>query len=201
MREDPQEPRGTKALKDPPGLLRYPTSWGTKENRGSKDCQGGWVRKETEASQDSLAWKGPKGHLDHQGHQAPPETLEALGTLERQDPVVCQEAWATWGCQDPKERGELWDSQVYLEDQASQVPMVSKEIRESQVIQKVQGQDHQDQRENQDCQVTWGRKEKEGHLARPDAQGLLDRMEPLEVPEAPDPQETRVRMASWGLKA
>lgn len=45
-----------------------------------------------------------------------------------------QEAWGTWGCQVLKERRELWDSQVYLEDQASQDFMVSKEIRESQVI-------------------------------------------------------------------
>lgn len=200
-REDPQEPRGTKVLKDPPGLLRYPTSWGTKENRASKGSQEGRVKKETEASPDSRAWKGSKGHLDHRDHQAPAETLEALGILERQDPVVCREAWATWGCQDPKEKGELWDSQVYLEDQASQVSTVSKEIRESQVIQKVQGQDHQDQRENKDCQVTWGGKEKGGHLARPDTQGLLDLTEPLEVPEAPDPQETQVRMESRGLKA
>ena len=33
-----------------------------------------------------------------------------------------------------------------MEDQAFQVFLVSKEIRESQVIQKVQGQDHRDQR-------------------------------------------------------
>lgn len=201
MREDPQEPRGTKALKDPLGLLRYPTSWGTKENRASKDLQESRVRKETEVTQDSGARKDSTGPLDLQAHQAPVEILGALEILEKQDPVVCQEAWAPWGCQGPKERRELWDSRVHLEDQASQVSMVFKEIRESQVVQKVQGQDHQDQRENQDCQVTWERKEKEGHLACPDTQGLLALMEPLEVPEALDPQETRVRMVSWGLKA
>lgn len=78
-----------------------------------------------------------------------------MGILENRAPVECQEAWGTWGCQGPKEREELWDSQVSLEKQASQVFMVSKEIRESQVIQKAQDQDHQDPRENQDCQVSW----------------------------------------------
>ena len=36
--------------------------------------------------------------------------------------------------------------------------------------------------------MIWERKEKEGRLAHPDTQGLLDLMEPLDIPEAPDPQ-------------
>lgn len=75
-----------------------------------------------------------KGHLDHRDHQDPEEIQVALGILENQGHLACQEAWGTWGCQVLKERRELWDSQVYLEDQASQDFMVSKEIRESQVI-------------------------------------------------------------------
>lgn len=123
-----------------------------------------------------------------------------MGILENQDPVECREAWATWGYPGPKERGELWDSQVSLEEKASQVLMVSEEIRESQVIQKGQGQDHQDQRENQDCQVTWGRKEKEGHLAHLDIQGLLDLMESPEVLEVLATQGSRVQMVKRGGK-
>lgn len=51
MREDPQEPKGKKELKAPPGLLKYPTYRGTKENQASKGLQDGRVRKETEAFQ------------------------------------------------------------------------------------------------------------------------------------------------------
>lgn len=36
VREDPQEPRGRRELKDLPGLLKYLTYWGTKENQASK---------------------------------------------------------------------------------------------------------------------------------------------------------------------
>lgn len=114
--------------------------------------------------------------------------------------MACREAWGAWGCQVLKEARELWDSQVYVEGQASQDFTVSKEIRESQVILKVQGQDHQDQRENQDCQVMWGGKEKEGPLAHLDTPGLLDLTEPLDIPEVPATQEDRVRMVIWGLK-
>lgn len=31
--------------------------------------------------------------------KAPEEILEAMGILENQAPVECQEAWGTWGCQ------------------------------------------------------------------------------------------------------
>lgn len=114
--------------------------------------------------------------------------------------MACREAWGAWGCQVLKETGELWDPQVYQEGQASQDFTVSTEIRESQVIRKVQGQDSQDQRENQDCQVMWGGKEKEGPLVHLDTPGLLDLTEPLDILEAPDTQEGRVPMAIWGLK-
>lgn len=67
-----------------------------------------------------------------------------MGILEKQDHVEVQETWGTWGCQVLKDTGDLWDYQVSLEDQASQVFTVSKETRESQVIQQVQGQDHRD---------------------------------------------------------
>lgn len=36
VREDPQEPRGKKELKEFPGLLKYPIYWGTKESQASK---------------------------------------------------------------------------------------------------------------------------------------------------------------------
>lgn len=78
--------------------------------------------------------------------------------------------------------------------------MVDKEIRENQVTQKTQGQDHQDQRGIQDCQVTWERKEKEGPLAHLDDQGLLDLREPLEVQEILATQESQVLMVIWDLK-
>lgn len=113
---------------------------------------------------------------------------------------MCQEAWGTWGYQVLKEQGELWDSQVHPEDQASQVFMVSQETRESQVTQKVQGQDHQDQREIQDCQVTRERKEKEGHLVHLDIWGLLDLTESLDIPEVLASQESQVLMVIWDLK-
>lgn len=45
-----------------------------------------------------------------------------------------------------KGKKELWDFRVYLEDQAFQGLMVPEEIKGSKVIQKVQGQDHRDQR-------------------------------------------------------
>lgn len=153
--KDPREPRGRKEPKDLPGLLKYPTYWGTKESQASKGLQDSRVRKETEAFLGSRVWKDAEGHLDHQGHQAPEEILEAMGILENRAQGERREAWGTWGCQGPKERGELWDSQVSLEKQASQVFMVPKEIRVSRVIQKAQGQDRQDPRENQDCQVPW----------------------------------------------
>lgn len=120
--------------------------------------------------------------------------------LENQDYVVYQEAWGTWACQVLKEKGELWDSQVEQEDQASQVFTVSREIRESRVIQKVQGQDHQDQRGIQDCRVKWERKEKWGNLAHLDIRGLLDLREPLEVLEVLASQESQVLMVTWVLK-
>lgn len=75
--------------------------------------------------------------------------------------------------------------------------MVSKEIRESQVIQKVQGPDHQDQRAIQDCQVTKERKEKEAYLGRLDNRGLLDLTEPLEVLGVLATQENQVLMEIW----
>lgn len=54
VREDPQEPRGKKELKEFPGLLKYPTYWGTKESQASKDLQECLVRKDTEAPQGYL---------------------------------------------------------------------------------------------------------------------------------------------------
>lgn len=87
-----------------------------------------------------------------------------------------------------------------MEDQAFQVFLVSKEIRESQVIQKVQGQDHRDQREIQDCQVTWEREAKEGHLAHLDVRGLLDLREFLGVPEVLAIQDSLVLLVIWDLK-
>lgn len=78
--------------------------------------------------------------------------------------------------------------------------MVLKEIRESQVIQKVHGQGPQDQRESQDCQVTKERKEKEDYLVYLDSQGLLELREPLGILEVLAPQESGVLMATWGLK-
>lgn len=54
MREDSQEPKGTKELKEFLGLLKYPTSQGTKENQVSKDLQESRVRKEIEAFQGYL---------------------------------------------------------------------------------------------------------------------------------------------------
>lgn len=141
-----------------------------------------------------------KGPLDHQDHQVPKEIWESLGVLGSQGHVVSQEPWGTWACQVLKEKGGLLDSQVWLEHQACQVLAVFKEIRESQVMQKGQGQDHQDQRGIQDCQEMWERKEKEGHLAHPDIQGLLDLQESPGVPEALAFQECRVLMVRWGLK-
>lgn len=54
MREDSQEPKGTKELKEFPGLLKHSTSRGTKENQASKDLQESPVRKEIEAFQGYL---------------------------------------------------------------------------------------------------------------------------------------------------
>lgn len=78
--------------------------------------------------------------------------------------------------------------------------MVSKEIRESQVIQKVRGQDHQDQREIQDCQVTWARKAKEDHLAHLDVRGLLDQRDFLGAPDPLATQGNLVLVVIWGPK-
>lgn len=75
--------------------------------------------------------------------------------------------------------------------------MVPKEIRGSQVIQKVQGQDHQDQRAIQDCQVTKERKEKEAYLGHLDDRGLLDLMEPLGVLGVLVTQENQVLLVIW----
>lgn len=75
---------------------------------------------------------------------------------------------------------------------------VSKERRESRVTQQVQGQDHRDQREIQDFQVTWEGKEKEGYLEHLDIRGLLDLREPLETPEVLVTQESQALMVIWG---
>lgn len=75
--------------------------------------------------------------------------------------------------------------------------MVPKEIRGSQVIQKVPGQDLQDQRAIQDCQVTKERKEKEAYLGHLDDRGLLDLMEPLEVLGVLATQGNQVLLGIW----
>lgn len=78
--------------------------------------------------------------------------------------------------------------------------MVPKETRGSQVIQKVQGQDHQDQRAIQDCQATEARKEREAHRGHLDNRGLLDLMEPLGVPGVLATQENPDLVVIWVLK-
>lgn len=78
--------------------------------------------------------------------------------------------------------------------------MVSKEKRETQVIQKVHGQDHQEQRETQDCQVMWEVKEKEGHLVHLAIWGLPDLRGSLEILEVLAIQESRVLVVIWALK-
>lgn len=120
--------------------------------------------------------------------------------LEDLDHPACQEAWGTWGCQALKGEKELQDFQVSLGDQVCQGSMVSKERRGSQVIQKVQGRDHQDQRAIQDCQVTKERKEREVYLGHLDNLGLLDLTEPLGVLGVLATQENQVLMVIWVLK-
>lgn len=158
------------------------------------------MKKETEAFQGYQVRKASQDCLGYQALQALEEIWEAVGILEDQDQSACQEAWGTWVCQALKGKKELWDFRVYLEDQAFQGLMVPEEIKGSKVIQKVQGQDHRDQRANQDCRASKERKEKEARLGHLDNRGLLDLTEPLGVLGVLATQGSRVLMVIWVLK-
>lgn len=78
--------------------------------------------------------------------------------------------------------------------------MVPKEIRGNKVIQKAQGQDHQDQRVTQDCLVTKERKERGAYLGHLDNRGLLDLTESLGVLGVLATQGIRVLVVIWVIK-